>query len=266
MIETFYGFTKTPFTKEVTEEAFFENEQIAEILARLHYAASKQWFTLLSGDCGTGKSTLVRKLSSTLSTSDFQVLYLSDSQLKPYHFYHGLLEQLGVTGRYYRGDAKRLLHREVEILGGVQGLKPVVIIDEAHLLEREMLEEIRFLLNSQMDSRNPLALILVGQTEIRDKLRRPVYTAIAQRLDLHCHLAHFDEAGTRSYLLHHLHYAESPSDIFSDEAIKEIFHYSAGSARLINKAATHCLMYGEQHQKKIIDDHIVRYVIEKELL
>ena len=266
MIETFYGFTKTPFIKEVTEEAFFENEQIAEILARLHYAASKQWFTLLSGDCGTGKSTLVRKLSSTLSTSDFQVLYLSDSQLKPYHFYHGLLEQLGVTGRYYRGDAKRLLHREVEILGGVQGLKPVVIIDEAHLLEREMLEEIRFLLNSQMDSRNPLALILVGQTEIRDKLRRPVYTAIAQRLDLHCHLAHFDEAGTRSYLLHHLHYAESPSDIFSDEAIKEIFHYSAGSARLINKAATHCLMYGEQHQKKIIDDHIVRYVIEKELL
>jgi len=266
MIETFYGFTKTPFTKEVTEEAFFENEQIAEILARLHYAASKQWFALLSGDCGTGKSTLVRKLSSTLSTSDFQVLYLSDSQLKPYHFYHGLLEQLGVTGRYYRGDAKRLLHREVEILGGVQGLKPVVIIDEAHLLEREMLEEIRFLLNSQMDSRNPLALILVGQTEIRDKLRRPVYTAIAQRLDLHCHLAHFDEAGTRSYLLHHLHYAESPSDIFSDEAIKEIFHYSAASARLINKAATHCLMYGEQHQKKIIDDHIVRYVIEKELL
>ena len=210
MIETFYGFTKTPFTKEVTEEAFFENEQIAEILARLHYAASKQWFALLTGDCGTGKSTLVRKLSSTLSTSDFQVLYLSDSQLKPYHFYHGLLEQLGVTGRYYRGDAKRLLHREVEILGGVQGLKPVVIIDEAHLLEREMLEEIRFLLNSQMDSRNPLALILVGQTEIRDKLRRPVYTAIAQRLDLHCHLAHFDEAGTRSYLLHHLHYAESP--------------------------------------------------------
>jgi len=162
MIETFCGFTKTPFTKEVTEEAFFENEQIEEILARLHYAASKQWFTLLTGDCGTGKSTLVRKLSSTLSTSDFQVLYLSDSQLKPYHFYHGLLEQLGVTGRYYRGDAKRLLHREVEILGGVQGLKPVVIIDEAHLLEREMLEEIRFLLNSQMDSRNPLALILVG--------------------------------------------------------------------------------------------------------
>jgi len=266
MIETFYGFTKTPFTKEVTEEAFFENEQIAEILARLHYAASKQWFALLSGDCGTGKSTLVRKLSSTLSTSDFQVLYLSDSQLKPYHFYHGLLEQLGVTGRYYRGDAKRLLHREVEILGGVQGLKPVVIIDEAHLLEREMLEEIRFLLNYKMDSHNPLALILVGQTEIRDKLRKQVYTAIAQRLDLHCHLAHFDEADTRSYLLHHLRYAGSASDIFSDEAIKEIFRYSSGSARLINKAGTHCLMYGEQHQKKIIDDHMVRYVVEKELL
>ena len=173
---------------------------------------------------------------------------------------------MGVTGHYYRGEAKRLLHREVEILWGVQGLKPVVIIDEAHLLEREMLEEIRFLLNYKMDSHNPLALILVGQTEIRDKLRKQVYTAIAQRLDLHCHLAHFDEADTRSYLLHHLRYAGSASDIFSDEAIKEIFRYSSGSARLINKAGTHCLMYGEQHQKKIIDDHMVRYVVEKELL
>ena len=266
MIETFYGFTKPPFSREITAATFFENEQIEEILARLHYAASQQWFALLTGDCGTGKSTLVRKLAATLSSSDCKVLYLSDSQLKPYHFYHGLLGELGVTGHYYRGEAKRLLHREVEILWGVQGLKPVVIIDEAHLLEREMLEEIRFLLNYKMDSHNPLALILVGQTEIRDKLRKQVYTAIAQRLDLHCHLAHFDEADTRSYLLHHLRYAGSASDIFSDEAIKEIFRYSSGSARLINKAGTHCLMYGEQHQKKIIDDHMVRYVVEKELL
>lgn len=266
MIETFYGFRKTPFSKQLPATAWFESEQRAETLARLHYAAQKQWFALLTGDCGVGKSLLVRKLTATLTTSGFTVLYLADSQLKPYHFYQRLLGELGVNGHYYRGEAKRILQREVEVLRGMQGWQLVLIVDEAHLLEREMLEEIRFLLNCRMDSQNPLALILVGQTEVRDKLKRPVYTAIAQRLDLICHLSPLDEAESKAYILHHLRYAESSFDIFSDEAIKEIFRYSSGNPRLINKAGTHCLMYGAQQQKKIIDDHMVRYVVEKELL
>lgn len=265
MIEEFYGFKKSPFTRQMTEDALFLTEEYEEILARLKYAARKQWFALLTGDCGTGKSTLIRRLSYNLGTKDYKVLYLADSQLTPRHFYNGLLDQLGVQGRFYRGDSKRLLHREVELMRGVHGLNPVVIVDEAHLLDKEMFEEIRFLLNSRMDSESPLTLILVGQTEIWDRLRKQIYTAVVQRLDLRCHLVYLDEAGTKSYILHHLRYAGSVSDIFSDDAIQEIFRYSSGSPRLINKACIHCLMYGEQRQKKIIDDHIVRYVVEKEL-
>jgi general secretion pathway protein A len=265
VIEEFYGFEKSPFTRQMTEDALFLTEEYEEILARLKYAARKQWFALLTGDCGTGKSTLIRRLSYSLGTKDYKVLYLADSKLTPRHFYNGLLDQLGVQGRFYRGDSKRLLHREVELMRGVHGLNPVVIVDEAHLLDKEMFEEIRFLLNFRMDSESPLTLILVGQTEIWERLRKQIYTAVVQRLDLRCHLVYLDEAGTKSYILHHLRYAGSASDIFSDEAVREIFRYSSGSPRLINKACIHCLMYGEQRQKKIIDDHIVRYVVEKEL-
>lgn len=129
---------------------------------------------------------------------------------------------------------------------GVHGLNPVVIVDEAHLLDKEMFEEIRFLLNFKMDSQSPLTLILVGQTEIWEKLRKQAYLAVVQRLDLRCHLAYLDEANTKAYILHHLRYAGSASDIFSDDAVREIFRYSSGSPRLINKACIHCLMYGEQ--------------------
>jgi len=146
VIEEFYGFKNSPFTRQMTEDALFLTGEYEETLARLQYAAKRQWFALLTGDCGTGKTTLIRRLSYSLGVKDYKVLYLADSQLTPRHFYNGLLDQLGVQGRFYRGDSKRLLHREVELMRGVHGLNPVVIVDEAHLLDKEMFEEIRFLL------------------------------------------------------------------------------------------------------------------------
>jgi type II secretory pathway predicted ATPase ExeA len=266
MFESFYSFSTTPFTRGIDADSLFSSHKTDEVIARLKTAASRQWFALLTGDCGTGKSTIIRKLTAELEKNNaYKILYLADSKLTPRHFYNGLLEQLGAQGRFYRGDARRLLHREVELMRGVYGLKPVVIIDESHLLDREMFEEIRFLLNQKMDSESPLSLILVGQTEIWDKLRKQVYTAVLQRLDIRCHLPHLDEAETKSYILHQLRLTGSAADIFSDAAISEIYRYAAGSPRLINKACTHCLIFGHQQHKKIIDDHMVRQVIETEL-
>lgn len=92
MIEEFYGFKKSPFTRQMAEDALFLTEEYEEALARLRYAARKQWFALLTGDCGTGKSTLIRRLSYSLGTKDYK--------LTPRHFYNGLLDQLGVQGRF----------------------------------------------------------------------------------------------------------------------------------------------------------------------
>ena len=266
MFETFYELESTPFSRSIDVNDLFTSNKTDEVLARLKIAASRQWFALLTGDCGTGKSTLVRKLTAILEKSKiYKVLYLADSKLTPRHFYNGLLEQLGAQGKFYRGDARRLLHREVELMRGVHGLNPVVIVDESHLLDREMFEEIRFLLNQKMDSESPLSLILVGQTEIWDKLRKQVYSAVLQRLDIRCHLPYLDEAETKSYILQHLRAAGSNAEIFSDAAVAEIFRYSSGSPRLINKACTHCLIFGNQQHKKIVDDHMVRFVVETEL-
>lgn len=265
MFEEFFGLSATPFTRDIPVKNLFMTEQQSEIQARLEYAAQMQWFALLTGDCGSGKSTLIRKFAKEIDGNGYKVLYLSDSQLTPRHFYNGLLEQLGAQGKFYRGDAKRLLHHEIELMRGIQGLKPVVIVDEAHLLDREMLEEIRFLLNFKIDSVSPMALILVGQSEIRDKLNKQIYLAVNQRVNLKSHISYLDESQTKAYILHHLRYAGSVSDIFSDNAVSEIYRYSSGSPRLVNKACIHCLMYGAQRQKKIIDDAIVRHIADTEL-
>ena len=148
---------------------------------------------------------------------------------------------------------------------GIHHLHPIVVVDEAPLLDREMLEEIRFLLNFRMDAQSPMALILVGQSELWDKLRLQAYTAIRQRIDLQCKLPHYDRAQVGEYIQRHLSYAGAAQDIFSDKAIDEIQRFSGGAARLVNKACTHCLVYGAQNGHRIIDDHMVTRVIQGEL-
>ncbi|WP_246309686.1 ExeA family protein [Paenibacillus alginolyticus] len=184
--------------------------------------------------------------------------------MTPRHFYKGLLEQLGCESKFYRGDAKRQLHREIELMRGIHQLQPVVVVDEAHLLDREMLEEVRFLLNFKMDAQSPMTLILVGQSELWDRLGLQAYAAIRQRIDLQCKLPHYDRAQVGDYIKRHLTYAGAENDIFSDGAIEDIYRFSSGSARLVNKVCTHSLIYGAQNGHRIIDDHMVKRVIQGE--
>ena len=265
MFESFYGLSRTPFTRDIPTDALYASIPLEETLGRLDYAAQRQWFAVVTGDCGTGKTTTIRRFSEQLSPSKFKVLYISDSKLTPRHFYKGLLEQLGCESKFYRGDAKRQLHREIELMRGIHDLSPVVVVDEAHLLDKEMLEEVRFLLNFKMDAQSPMTLILVGQNELWDRLSLQTYAAIRQRIDVQCKLQHYDRAQAESYIQSHMAYAQADRDIFSSGAIDDIYRFSGGAARLINKACTHCLMYGAQNKHRIIDDHMVKRVIQGEL-
>lgn len=185
--------------------------------------------------------------------------------MTPRTFYNGLLEQLGCEGRFYRGDARKLLHKQIEIMRGVQECSLVVIVDESHLLSREMLEDIRFLLNYKMDSENPLALILSGQTELWDKLQTQAYRAIRHRVDVECFLTTYDFSQTKAYVEKQLAYAGRTNPLFTDEALRCIYDYSSGLPRLINRACTQALDFAFQNGNSIVDDHIVKIVLKTEL-
>ena len=265
MYEEFFEMKHTPFVNSIPVEALCLSEKHKEILGRLGYVAQGNRFAVVTANVGVGKTTLIRKFTQTLSPEKFTVLYLSDSQLTPRWFYKGLLDQLGIEAKFYRGDAKRQLQKHLKLIREVHHRNILVVVDEAHLMDRETFEEVRFVLNTDMDSSNPMALVLVGQNELWDKLRMQLYAAIRGRIDIKCELPGMDRSELDAYIKAHLTYAGGKDEIFTCAALDELHRYSTGAARTVNKAATHCLIYATQRGKKLIDDSMVKTVIEAEL-
>jgi len=264
MFEGFYGLTATPFTRGIAPEKIFLPPELEEVCVRMEYVAQRHLFAVLTGDCGTGKSTILRRLDSALDPHHFRVLYISDSKLTPRNFYKLLLEQLGIVAKWNRADAKRQLHEKLSIMQSVDGVSCVCVVDESHLLSYEMLEEVRFLLNMKFDSVSPIALILSGQTELWQKLNLKRCAAIKQRIDIQSTLNHYDCSRTGDYIRHQLNAAGASGEIFTDKAIGKIFEYSDGIPRVIDKVSTNVLIYGSQNKLRLIDDHAVSTVLECE--
>ncbi len=264
MFEQYFNFLRTPFARDIPEKDLYHNTDVEEVCGRLEYVARNRLFAVVTGDVGAGKTTAIRKFVTLLDINRYKVMYISDSALTPRNFYWEVLNQFGCEGKFYRSDAKRQLTREITNLIEIQKKIPVIITDEAHLLSRDMLEEIRFLLNFKMDSYNPMSLILVGQSELKDILKKQIYEAIYQRIDFRYHLMPYDRQQSGEYIKKHLEYAGETREIFTDMAVNDIYKYSHGVARKINKLCTACLLHAAQVQKKIIDDHTIRLIIEEE--
>jgi type II secretory pathway predicted ATPase ExeA len=262
----YYDFKQAPFEKTIMAQNLYLTEAHEEAISRLEYTIAGNRFAVLTGDSGSGKSTLLRYIAEKTDKNKFPIYYISDSDLTPRNFYWEILNQMGcTTKKFYRGDAKRQMHKEIWQLVGEKNKIPVIIVDEAHLLSREMLEEIRFLLNFRMDSYSPLSLILTGQSELRDTLSKQVYEAISQRVQIRYQLPSFERKGTEGYIGKHLENAGRSIELFTDAAIEAIHEYTGGIARKINNVCIAGLLYAMSQKKRVVDDHMIRHVIEMEL-
>lgn len=267
MYEEYFEMKHTPFSRDIPAADLYESAAMAEALARLEYVAEHQLFAVVTSDAGCGKSTLIRKFAASLKKDKYILLYISDSRLSPSWLYKEMLTQLGLIPSFYRTQAKHQLTKEIEIIRAVHGQNVICVLDEAHLLDKETIEEFRFLLNYQYDSKSPIALILVGQTELwEDKLRLKRYAAVRQRIDINCVLPPLDRSETEKYIRSHLGYAGCDQELFTARAIDEIHKISSGIPRIINRVCEKALMYAYQQRHHLIDDHIIDYVAEHEML
>ena len=267
IFEEMYGMVRTPFVRNIPASELYESKNMNEALGRLNYVAQNQLFAVVTADAGCGKSTLLRKFNDSLPKDKYVLLYVSDSKLTPKWLYTNLLDQLGLESSFYRGDAKKLLQKQISIIRNKEQRKVVVILDEAHLIEKETLEEFRFLLNSEFDSVSQMALILCGQTELWDtKLRYQRYAAIRQRIDVSIVLPHLDRAETQRYIECHMSYAGCNHPVFTEKALDEIYRTSTGIERMINRICEKSLIYGAQQKLQLLDEHVIKYIEDHEMI
>lgn len=263
-LDEFYGFERTPFTKSVATKHLYPSRGHQEAQGRLNYALSSQTPALLTGDVGTGKSTAARAFTQSLDRNVYTVIYLPNPHLSVAALYREILLALQVEPAYGSMRLPPQLRATLHDLAR-KGRYVVLVVDEAHLLAPELLDQLRFLLNDEMDSASLITLILLGQPGLAHKLRFAPYEALYQRISVRFHLKPFDLEETAGYIKHHLHVAGYREQLFSDSFVSGVYDNTKGVARKINNLCHNALLLGATENKRILDDsHLKRVILDLE--
>ena len=264
MYERFYGFTSRPFNMTPDSEFFFASSKHEEALNRLLVAISeKSGFAVITGEIGSGKTTVCRALLNKLDPTT-KVCLILNTHLGKKELITTILEDLGIE---YRSTSKTHLLAALNkylIEQASRDNNVVLIIDEAQNLTPSVLEEVRMLSNLETEKEKLIQIILIGQPDLKKKLDLPRLEQFRQRIVLSYHMEGLSQIETENYIKFRLKKAgNEKADIFSENAITEIYKYSKGIPRLINLACHNMLISGLVYETRYINRDIASETIHE---
>lgn len=259
MYKDFYGLRANPFNVNPDPRYLFLTRHTEEALACLTYGIqSRKGFVLLTGEVGTGKTTLINKLLEWLRLQQVATAFIFNSRLNVPQFLDYMMADFGIPCDS-RAKSQVLLKLYNWLLDRYRaGETAVLIVDEAQNLSDEVLEEIRMLTNLETFTEKLLQIVLVGQPELEQKLKQPQLRQLRQRLTLRAktHPLTLDE--TKAYVQQRLRIAGSNGQqIFTPESLISVHRFSAGIPRVINLLCEHCLVSAFVDQQKVIEQGVV---------
>jgi general secretion pathway protein A len=262
MYKEFYGLRANPFNVNPDPRYLFLTRHTEEALACLTYGIqSRKGFVLLTGEVGTGKTTLINKLLEWLRLQQVATAFVFNSRLNVPQFLDYMMSDFGIPGES-RLKSQILLRLYNWLLDRYRaGETAVLIIDEAQNLSEEVLEEVRMLTNLETFTEKLLQIVLVGQPELEVKLKLPQLRQLRQRLTLRARTHPFTLEETRAYVQQRLRIAGGNGQpIFDPDALAAIHHYSTGIPRVINLLCEHCLVSAFVDQQKVVGPAVVEAV------
>ncbi len=264
--EKFFNLSDAPFGSSPDERFYYDSPQHSKVIVKLiHVAEAMRGLGILLGDIGTGKTTIARRMLDIMSAKEeFEVamLVIIHSALQPLWLIKKVAEKLGVEDIKGNVDKDTLISKLYERLVDIyeQNKKAVVMIDEANMLERkDIMEEMRGLLNIEFPEGHLITFLLFGLPELDNnlKLDMPLY----ERIGMKCRLETLTAESTKGYIQHRLSVVGRSDNIFTDPAVRVIYKFSKGKPRLINTICDNALLEGFLTKKNIIDEAVVEEVV-----
>ncbi|MBK8078532.1 MAG: ExeA family protein [Kineosporiaceae bacterium] len=250
-----------PFGRDLAPQMLHRHTSHAEAVARISWCITQRALGVITGEVGAGKTVAVRAALACLDQARHTIIYLGNPAVGVRGIYSHIVATLGGEPRFH---AAGLIPQASDALAGEtteRGRTPVLVIDEAHLLDHAQLESIRMLTNHDMDSTSPFAALLVGQPTLRRRMKLGVLAALDQRIGLRYSMPPMTPTETGHYLAHHLALAGRKDTLFSDDAITLIHQTSRGYPRAVNNLAVHALTSTYAAGKAIVDENATRTAI-----
>ena len=252
MYKAFFGLKLNPFNLSPDPQFLYRSEQHEEALANLIYGVqSRKGFIALTGEVGTGKTTMLECLRDFLDSQDIPFAFIFNSQLTPDQFFEMISWDFDLPGERTKTAVLFALN-DMLLERAAEGRTTVLIVDEAHNLDWNVLEEIRLLGNLENRRGKLIQVIIAGQPELDQKLDHPKYRQLKQRIALRCSLQPFDEVEVGRYIASRMaHAGMANQTVFPPELVKDIAKRTQGIPRLINSVCENLLLTAFAMEQKV---------------
>jgi type II secretory pathway predicted ATPase ExeA len=257
MYRKHFGLTRSFFTSEIETDDLFGSAALHELETRLGHLIEMRGIGLVTGESGSGKTSACRKVVTALHTGLYRVLYVPLSTGNVMDAYKMIAWELGLLTERSRAALYRQIRAEVSRLCLEARCRSVLIIDDAHHLRSDVLEDLRLLTNYKMDSENRLCMLFIGQPELRRRLSMAAHEALSQRIVVRYHMPSLSRDELPAYLAHLLRLCGSELPLFEPSAMEAIYQATSGLPRKVNLLAHHALMAAAlAKQKAVSSDHV----------
>lgn len=260
---SFFSLSSMPFTKELPTEALMRLPSVERNLAAAQLLIDTHGIGVITGKAGTGKSCLLRLLSESLPHGLYRSFYLCHSSVGIVEFYTHLVSAFGLETCYRRAKMFRELKEHVISMNNSAHVHPVLLIDEAHLLNNDILSEIRLLTNYQIDSLNALTVILCGAESLSRKFGLSMLEALANSITITINVDGLPKEETMTYIESRLSACGAKTPIFTKNAMELVHQASAGIMRTVGTIANAALMKACMAKSQHVEAEHVQAIIQR---
>jgi type II secretory pathway predicted ATPase ExeA len=260
-IQSFYGFTRMPFGRDLAAGMLHRHADHAQAAARIAYGIDTRGITVITGEVGVGKTVAARAALERVDRARHHLIYIPDPTIGARGVYHHIVTALGGKPSFHTAMLNAQARNALAAEASERGRTPVLLIDEAHIFDHNGLDAIRLLTNHELDTGAPFATILLGQPDLANKIRYGILAAFDQRITVRHHMTGMTAEETAGYIRHHLNLAGRSDPLFGDDAITLIHANGRGKPRAVNNLALAALLAARVNEKTIIDEASARTAI-----